>query len=172
MKTPIYLAAIVLNSVTKLSYFRSKQTPSQAAKSMKQVQQLWESYYRLDPVISDELHTNAVDNATLIDKWYGQAIIDQYLAGSASSPGGHTRTRRSQPGPTPSSPDELERWLLEPVELPGKLPDVIAYWRAKSGSYPQLSLMALDSFSIPPTSCEAERIFSRYLRPSVGKIFC
>jgi hypothetical protein len=172
MKTPIYLAAIVLNPVTKLSYFQSKQTPSQAAKSMKQVQQLWESYYRLDPVISDELHTDAVDNATLIDKWYGQAIIDEYLAGSASSPGGHTRTRRSQPGPTPSSPDELERWLLEPVELPGKLPDVIAYWRAKSGSYPQLSLMALDSFSIPPTSCEAERIFSRYLRPSVGKIFC
>jgi hypothetical protein len=51
MKTPIYLAAIVLNPVTKLSYFRSKQTPSQAAKSMKQVQQLWESYYRLDPEI-------------------------------------------------------------------------------------------------------------------------
>jgi hypothetical protein len=173
MKTPVYLAAIVLNPVTKLSYFRSNQTPSQAAKSLKQVRQLWESDYRLDPEILDELHTEAVDNATLIDKWYGQATIGEHLAGSASSPSGspgRTRTRRSQP--TPNSPDELERWLLEPVEQPGKLPDVIAYWRAKSGSYPQLSMMALNILSIPPTSCEAERIFSRYLCPNLSEIFC
>jgi hypothetical protein len=167
MKIPVYLAAIVLNPVTKLSYFRTYQTAHQAAKSFKQVRQLWESHYRLDPVLSpaDQLHANAVDNATLIDRWYGQATPEDPLAGSASSCSGspgRPRTRRSQPTGTPTagSLDELDRWLLEPVEPPGKLPDVIAYWRAKSGAYPQLSIMALDVLSIPPTSCEAERIFS------------
>jgi hypothetical protein len=164
MKTPVYLAAIVLNPVTKLSYFRTNQTAPQATKSLKQVRQLWESRYRLNPELSDEPHATTVDNATLIDRWYGQATEDP-LAGSVpscSGSPGRPRTRRSQPTPSAGSLDELDRWLLEPVEPPGKLPDVIAYWRAKSGAYPQLSIMALDVLSIPPTSCEAERIFSRY----------
>jgi hypothetical protein len=51
---------------------------------------------------------------------------------------------------------------VEPAEIPGKLSNVIAYWRAKSGSYPLLSNVALDLLSIPPTSCKVERVFSRY----------
>jgi hypothetical protein len=151
-KTPVYLAAIALNPISKLSYFRTHQSASQAAKSKKEVRQLWENYYRLDNEFSIE--ATAVDNTTLIDKWYGQAdMLDE----SAPRP----RTTRTSQRAQPSALDELDRWLLEPAETPGKLPNVIAYWRAKSASYPQLSLMALDLLSIPPTSCEAERVFSR-----------
>jgi hypothetical protein len=105
--------------------------------------------------------------STLIDSWYRQATVDEPGSASSTSPG-HPRTRRSQPAASLRVPDELDRWLLEPAEQPGKLPDVIAYWRAKSGSYPQLSIMALDVLSILPTSCEAERIFSRHLECRVS----
>jgi hypothetical protein len=137
-----------------LSYFRTHQSASQAAKSKKEVRQLWENQYRLNNGFSIE--AAAVDNTTLIDKWYGQAdnMLDE--PGSAPRP----RTTRTSQGAQPSALDELDRWLLEPAEIPGTLPNVTAYWRAKSVCYPQLSHMALDLLSIPPTSCEAERVFS------------
>jgi hypothetical protein len=100
-----------------------------------------------------------VDNTTLLDKWYGQADSMMLDEPGSTAPRPHTTrtSRRAQP----STLDELDRWLLEPAEIPGKLSNVIAYWRAKSGSYPLLSHMALDLLLIPTTSGEAERVFSR-----------
>jgi hypothetical protein len=104
-----------------------------------------------------------VDNTTLLDKWYGQAdsmMLDEPgSAASSSTP--LPRTARTSQHAQPAARDELDRWLLEPAEIPGRLSNLIAYWRAKSGSYPQLSHVAVDLFSIPPTSCEAENVFSR-----------
>jgi hypothetical protein len=107
-------------------------------------------------------NTGTTHNATLIDICYSQVATDQ-LSGSASStsPLQGRKTRTSQRS-RPAALDQLDRWLLEPAETPRTLPDDIAYWRVKRGSYPQLANMALDILSIPPTSCEAERIFSRY----------
>jgi hypothetical protein len=165
-KTPVYLAAIALNPVSKLSYFRTHQSVSQAAKSKKEVRQLWESEYRINNELYVEANT-ASDNSTLIDKWYRQAESMMDEPGSAApSSTPRPRTTRTSQRAQPSTLDELDRWLLEPAEIPGKLSNVIAYWRAKSGSYPQLSHMALDLLSIPPTSCEAERVFSRYFSSS------
>jgi hypothetical protein len=54
--------------------------------------------------------------------------------------------------------DELEQYLRDPTEKPD---DVIAWWIAKASIYPCLSRMALDFLTIPATSTEVERLFSR-----------
>jgi hypothetical protein len=93
-----------------------------------------------------------VDNTTLLDKWYRQAdgmMLDEPgSAASSSTP--RPRTARTSQRAQSAALDELDRWLLEPAEIPGKLSNLIAYWRAKSGSYPQLSHMAVDLFLNPP----------------------
>jgi hypothetical protein len=163
-KTPVYLAAVALNPILKFDYFSLCQTPSQATKSKKAVRRLWETQYRLDsdPDLFGSAEKNTTDNLTLLETWYCGSMTAVAETSSAAAPTPPrpraTRTsQRSQPAPL----DELDRWLLEPAEKPGTLSNVIAYWLAKRGKYPQLSHMALDILSIPPTSCEAERIFSR-----------
>jgi hypothetical protein len=127
-----------MNAVSKLS-FRAHKSTSLAAKSKKEVRQLRESQYRLNNELAVE--ANTVDNTTLLDKWYGQAdsmMLDEPgSAASSSTP--RPRTTRTSQRAQPAALDELDRWLLEPAEMPGKLSNLIAYWRAKSGSYPQLS---------------------------------
>jgi hypothetical protein len=105
--------------------------------------QLRESQRPLNNELAVE--ANTVDNTTLLDKWYGRA--DSMMLNEPGSAAPHPHTTRTYQRAQLSTLDELDRWLLESAEVPGKLSNVIAYWRAKSGSYPLLSHMALDLLS-------------------------
>ncbi|TFK81776.1 hATC-domain-containing protein [Polyporus arcularius HHB13444] len=54
--------------------------------------------------------------------------------------------------------DELERYLSADPE---HAPDPIQWWIDRAAIYPNLSRMALDYLSIPATSVDVERVFSR-----------
>ncbi|EIW51901.1 HAT dimerization, partial [Trametes versicolor FP-101664 SS1] len=54
--------------------------------------------------------------------------------------------------------DELNDYLESPVD-PTK--DALAWWHARRLQFPRLSRMALDYLSIPATSVDVERTFSR-----------
>ncbi|KIL60459.1 hypothetical protein M378DRAFT_83694, partial [Amanita muscaria Koide BX008] len=57
-----------------------------------------------------------------------------------------------------STHDELVRYLAADVE---HTPDVLAWWHEHRTTYPRLSQMAFDYLSIPATSVDVERTFSR-----------
>jgi hypothetical protein len=103
-----------------LSYFRAHKSTSLAAKSKKEVRQLRESQYRLNNELAVE--ANTVDNTTLLDKWYapaGSMMLDEpSSAASSSTP--RPRTARKSQRAQPAALDEVDRWLLEPAEIPGK----------------------------------------------------
>ncbi|KAF5382000.1 hypothetical protein D9615_004201 [Tricholomella constricta] len=54
--------------------------------------------------------------------------------------------------------DELAAYLSTPVE---NVVDALKWWVSKRGIWPNLSTMALDYLSIPATSTDVERVFSR-----------
>ncbi|GLB45613.1 putative hAT family C-terminal dimerisation region [Lyophyllum shimeji] len=66
--------------------------------------------------------------------------------------------------PTLSAPapselrDELDRYLSTDVE---NVKNVLLWWREHKAMYPVLSRMALDYLTIPATSVDVERVFSR-----------
>jgi hypothetical protein len=53
---------------------------------------------------------------------------------------------------------ELDRYLTADVE---QAPDVLAWWHERRNTYPRLSRMAIDYLSIPATSVDVERVFSK-----------
>src|SRR5947208_10450886 len=58
--------------------------------------------------------------------------------------------------------DELKRWIDDGI--PEEDPDIhqpLAWWRKHASTYPILSRMAFDLFSIPGMSAECERVFSQ-----------
>ncbi|KIL64547.1 hypothetical protein M378DRAFT_48155, partial [Amanita muscaria Koide BX008] len=55
--------------------------------------------------------------------------------------------------------DELQHYLSSDLETPGEGP--LKWWRSKQQVYPRLSLMALNYLSIPATSVDVERVFSK-----------
>ena len=54
--------------------------------------------------------------------------------------------------------DELDRYLSTDPEY---TEDVLIWWFERVGTFPHLSRMALDYLSIPATSVEVERVFSK-----------
>jgi hypothetical protein len=53
---------------------------------------------------------------------------------------------------------ELDRFLASDIEY---APDVLTWWHERRNSYPRLSRMAIDYLSIPATSVDVERVFSK-----------
>jgi hypothetical protein len=135
-----------VNAVSQWSYFGADQSTSQAAKSKKEVRQLRESQYRLNSELA--VVPNTVDDTTLRDNWYGQA--DSMRLEEPGSEASRPHTTRTSQRAQPCTLDALDRSLLEPAEIPGKLSNGIAYWQAKNGSYPLLCPMSLDFLLILP----------------------
>ncbi|PPR06541.1 hypothetical protein CVT26_000704 [Gymnopilus dilepis] len=54
--------------------------------------------------------------------------------------------------------DEIDRYLNTDTEA---VDDVLMWWSERRSMFPGLSRMALDYLSIPPTSVDVERVFSR-----------
>jgi len=60
--------------------------------------------------------------------------------------------------PPPPSLDELQRYLAADVE---DVTDALMWWHERRKVFPRLSRMACDYLSIPATSVDVERVFSR-----------
>jgi len=54
--------------------------------------------------------------------------------------------------------DEVAIYFAEPVFY---VVDPISWWLANQCRFPRLAALALDVLSIPPTTCECERVFSQ-----------
>jgi len=67
------------------------------------------------------------------------------------------------PSSSDDQEDEYEQWKkLDPLMEDHPLAhDPFLYWRTIATEFPNLSQMALDILSIPPSSCDCERSFSK-----------
>lgn len=57
--------------------------------------------------------------------------------------------------------DEVDRYVLEEAITEKEVGNIFEYWAKKEEKFPRVSRAAFDLLSIPPTSSECERIFSR-----------
>ena len=87
----------------------------------------------------------------------------------------YTHAPTTTPTIDPEDMDEFDLWLLEPRlgrEHVHSL-NPIAYWLSLRTTYPHLSQLAIDVLSIPASSCDCERMFSKIgdlLEPKRRKI--
>jgi hypothetical protein len=152
-RIPAYRAATALDPRVKWGYFERNYAPQSVEESKRVVRNLWETEYKQaqpsaeGALPSHPTATGSRPNMLLNFMLHGHQ-------GAAAPESSRGRTRRASP------PDELERWMSEPVEV--LVTDIIAFWRAKKSAYPQLAKMALELYSLPAMSAEVERIFSRY----------
>ncbi|TKA47803.1 hypothetical protein B0A49_12989, partial [Cryomyces minteri] len=138
-ETPIYLSAVVLHPAYKWRWIERKwrNRPEWVIAGKVAVEELWQQDYRNllveTPLLSKERKRKA---------WMALDDDDESLT---------------------SSPliDEYHSWSSQPIdETDPHLENPIQYWLYRRKQYPRLSQMALDLFSIPAMSAEAERIFS------------
>jgi hypothetical protein len=151
-RIPAYQAATALDSRVKWGHFERNYTPQSVAETKRIVRHLWETEYKKTTPPS-----SSQDNSsprTIASGRQSNILLDFMLHGSQGTPANEPPRGRTRRAP----PDELDRWMAEPVEP--LVTDIIAFWKAKKGAYPQLSQMALELYSIPAMSAEVERIFS------------
>jgi hypothetical protein len=164
-RIPAYQAATALDPGVKWGYFERNYTSQSVEETKRVVRTLWETEYKRAPPAGESAQpTTAAPSSHQQPNKLREFMLRGPQgagpgsgSGSGSGPGVLTtsrgRTRRASP------PDELDRWMAEPVE--DLVTDIIAFWRAKRGAYPQLSTMALELYSLPAMSAEVERVFSR-----------
>ena len=136
-RAPVYVAAIVLDPTLKYNYLDMNWNPEWQPQIKEKVRLLWESTYKKSPAIPTLLPAPIpVQNSYLL--WREQQRISAHGAG-----------------------DELERYLSEPLLIPNNATALDWLLQAEQRSrLPNLSIMAIDIFSIPAMSSEPERVFS------------
>jgi hypothetical protein len=177
-ETAVYPAAVILNPRMKEHYVLSSHHDDTDLQQRfkKAVRNLWEMQYKPTPVLET---SQSSQNSAFASQGPGDpelSIVDAWLAKMETQPTeqltlddtplfGRTRQGDGQRRTTIASSnsaspsDQLDRWLQEPLE---NTRSPIAYWLSKRDTYPDLARMALDILSIPATSTEAERVFSRF----------
>jgi len=142
----VYRIAMVLHPRHKLTYFQTAQWSDEWIKTA-------EALVRAEFERSYNHATNDSDSDI--------EIIDDAQAGSKN-------IKKSKnifdnlptlvtPEPSRAS-SELDRYLRLDIE---DVDNAIAWWHERRSLYPRLSRMALDYLTIPPTSIDVERFFSR-----------
>ncbi|THX67806.1 hypothetical protein D6D08_06550 [Aureobasidium pullulans] len=155
-QSPVYVAAVVLHPAYTWRWLRSKWRGRQdwLAMSEKSVRDFWLSSYSQLVVETTPLEDDRSPDATA---WMDATLTSDEEDTNISSP----------------ETDEYARWCVE-----GRVPDVyhpLEFWskpRIKH-SYPRLSRMARDLFTIPAMSDEPERVFSscgNMVTPQRGKL--
>lgn len=144
-KSPIYVAAVVLNPKWKWKYFEKhwENHEDWITDAQEAVKKLWNDYKDL-PLPSDLKLRKPQQRDTNLN-----ADLDDYIDFPMSPP------------PAADQPDEYECYISRvaaPEDQACNAP--IAYWVEKRCVWPRLVKMALDILSIPPMSDEPERIFS------------
>lgn len=134
-RSPVYIAAIVLNPKWKFEYFTGIWTPGWVEDAKQQLRAFWQERYQSKGV-STETVTTAI---TPTPRNAYQAWIDSKLA-------------------PVDCVDEYSRYLTDPT-LP-HIVDALPWWVQQRGQYPALGTMAIDILSIPGMSDEPERVFS------------
>jgi len=134
-RSPVYVAAVVLDPRLKWEYFEESAEWDEGwvKTAKKNVAKLWMEYKGSvsgPPSISSHLNSS-------MDEY------DQFRLG-----------KRKRIGPR----DEYTTYQQTPCDMTIK--DVRAWWIGQKAHFPDLSLMALDVLAIPATSAEIERVFS------------
>ncbi|OJT02035.1 hypothetical protein TRAPUB_7505, partial [Trametes pubescens] len=160
--TMIYRVAMILHPQHKVQYFRDEGWPEEWVQTaIDLVREEWNTFYK--PKNAPALIVPPAA-AAAADKGKGK--------GKASSSGGRRSAQGAAQLPTaamfksisrhgkPSQLDALEVYLQAPPQP--DIEDPLAYWNVvlKTGNT-HLAQMALDFLSIPSTSTDAERAFSR-----------
>lgn len=137
-RAPAYIAAIVLDPTKKWSYFRDWD-PELRNRARRSLRVFWEGSYKsstgLAQKVDDENPMSESSNLFLLWLARKQAQSIDNL-------------------------DELEQYTSEPRLV--EVGSVMSWWTcpAQRSRFPLLSAMAIDIFSIPAMSSEAERVFS------------
>ena len=137
-RLPSYIAAIVLNPTKKWSYFEDWE-PEWRFSAKQSLKSFWESTYR-----------SSTGNVQRVQDTNDQTTSNNaYLSWIAK--------KQAQPL---ENVEELQQYVSEPRLM--HTGPVISWWMdtAQLTRFPVLSTMALDIFSIPAMSSEAERVFS------------
>jgi hypothetical protein len=146
-KSPIYVAAVVLNPKWKWKYFEKQWADHKdwIQDAKKAVRELWTVDYRNQP-LPDELELCEPQQRDMILK----SDLDDFI-NSVMGPY----------SPATDQPDDYESYISQGVAPEDQACNTpITYWLEKRRVWPRLAKMALDILSIPPMSDEPERIFS------------
>ena len=135
-RSPVYIAAIVLDPTLKWSYFESWK-PEWQPNIRQKLQAFWENHYRPSAIARDQAHHEINTNNQFL----------QWL--------------QSRRGSVNSNSDELEQYLSEPSLVQNDR-TALDWWldSEQRTRLPFLSRMAIDVFSVPAMSSEPERVFS------------
>jgi hypothetical protein len=134
-RSPVYIAAFVLNPKWKFEYFTGIWTPGWVEDAKQQLRGFWQERYQ-----SKEVSTETVTTAiTPTPRNAYQAWTNSKLA-------------------PVDCVDKYSRYLTDPT-LP-HIVDALPWWVQQQGQYPALGTMAIDILSIPGMSDEPERVFS------------
>ncbi|KAF5356700.1 hypothetical protein D9758_013728 [Tetrapyrgos nigripes] len=147
----VYRVAMVLHPHHKLNYFKTAEWPeSWKNMALEIVRDVYERDYKSKMTVENDAMD--VDEPETPVKPSKRNQFDDLPALKAPRPDNLS--------------DELDRYLKSDVE---KVKDVVEWWHGRKKSYPVLHRMALDYLTIPATSTDVERIFSRsrFLLPYV-----
>ena len=137
-RAPAYIAAIVLDPTKKWSYFCDWE-PEWRHSAKQRLKTFWEQSYRSSTGLVQRADNNnpTSESSNLFLRWIAK--------------------KQAQPI---DNLDELEQYTSEPRLI--EVGSVLSWWisPAQRSRFPLLSAMAIDIFSIPAMSSEAERALS------------
>jgi hypothetical protein len=134
-RSPVYIAAIVLNPKWKFDYFMGIWASEWVEEARRKLRAFWEDVYESKGVPDEVVALNEPPTP----KNTYEAWIKSKLAPVKDT-------------------DEYSRYLTEPV-LP-HVTNALQWWIQQRSQYPALATMAIDILSIPAMSDEPERVFS------------
>ena len=140
-RSPVYIAAIVLDPTLKWSYFDDWQADWQP--NLKgSMRRFWETNYK-----PSEVTMMARQQANPMRTTNNEFLL--WMQGRRRQQNSHTMA------------DELDQYLSEPLLLQNDK-TALDWWLAseQQSRFPYLSKMAIDIYSIPAMSSEPERVFS------------
>ncbi|OJT01847.1 hypothetical protein TRAPUB_10054, partial [Trametes pubescens] len=162
-ETMIYRLAMILHPGHKLQYFRDENWPEEwITEAVELLRAEWREYYKPAPEEPEEAPADAPAPSS---KGKGKAAASGgrgtgRKSAQASTKNATTALFASISNAGKGTRDALEVYLEEPKLLTIK--DPLEHWHMMSQSGdPSLARMALDFLSVPATSTDAERAFSR-----------
>ncbi|KAL1941326.1 hypothetical protein VTO73DRAFT_7143 [Trametes versicolor] len=146
----VYRIAMILHPCYKVDYFKSAHWPKAWQKdTRKMVEEEYSKHYApSDDDAASAPHTRRADMKGPSESQEGN--IFDHLPSMAEGSGKHLE-------------DELQQYLDSPTVFV-KPHEALSWWTEQAKRYPNLSCMARDYLSIPATSVDVERTFSRGCR--------
>ncbi|KAI8406405.1 hypothetical protein FOFC_13875 [Fusarium oxysporum] len=154
-KTPYYRAAICLVPSFKLLYFKDKWRSHEIWVDTVEpdVRQLYNEYatkYSITEPASPPQQTEQPQQTPELGRFKLHRRLDRSVDVDSNS---DRRKRRRMV-------DEFERYLYDEDVVEPFVEEPLTWWREREKSYPILTQMAFDLFSIPAMSAECERVFT------------